>query len=49
MPDSYIYDEYCCLDKLIHVESATVHLLFAEYVRIKFHFDTVVVSYSVFV
>ena len=43
MSDSYKYDEYSCLDKLIHGESATVHLLFAEYM--KFHLDALVVSF----
>ena len=47
MSDSYKYDEYSCLDKLIHGESATVHLLFAEYM--KFHLDALDVSFSVFV
>ena len=43
MSDSYKYDEYSCLDKLIHGESATVHLLFAEYM--KFHLDALDVSF----
>ena len=47
MSDSYKYDEYSCLDKLIHGESATVHLLFAEYM--KFRLDALDVSFSVFV
>ena len=49
MSDSYIYDEYSCLDKLTHGESATMHLLFAEYMKIKFHLDALDVSSSVFV
>ena len=49
MPDSYIYDEYSCLDKRIHGESATAHLLLAEYMTIKFHLGAVDVSFSVFV
>ena len=47
MSDSYKYDEYSCLDKLIHGESATVHLLFAEYM--KFCLDALDLSFSVFV
>ena len=47
MSDSYKYDAYSCLNKVILGESATVHLLFAEYMRIKFHLDTVDVSFSV--
>ena len=49
MSDSYIYDEYSCLDELIHGESATAHLLLAEYMTIKFHLGAVDVSFSVFV
>lgn len=45
----YIYGEYSCWDKLIHDESATMHLLFAEYVKIEFHLDALDVSFSVFV
>ena len=49
MAGFYRYDEYSCLDKLIHGESATVHLLFAEYMRIKFHLNALDVSFSLFV
>lgn len=49
MSDSYIYDEYRCLDKLIRGESGTMHLLFAEYMKIKLHLDALNVSFSVFV
>ena len=49
MSDFYKYDEYSCLVKLIHGESATVHLLVAEYKRIKFHLDALDVSFSLFV
>lgn len=45
----YLYDEYSCLDKPIHGESATKHPLFAEYMKIKFHLDALDVSFSVFV
>lgn len=49
MSDSYNYDDHSCLDKLIHGESATVPLLFAEYQRIKFHFDALDVSFYVLI
>ena len=49
MSDSYINDECSCLDKPIHGESATMHLLFAEYRKIKFHLDALDVGFSVFV
>ena len=49
MSDSYIYDECSCLDKPIRGESATMHLLFAEYRKIKFYLDALDVSFSAFV